>query len=544
MMNPSSDPRILIVGAGPTGLALALSLRRFGVPCRLVDKAPRRPETSRALGVHARTLELLDCCGWSAPFVKASHHLDRVAIHSSGKNLAALDFSQLPSPFPGINILPQSNTEALLETELLRLGGAIERSTELLELVPETNAVRARIQDAEEIIREIRYDYVIGCDGAHSTVRHALGIGFQGAPYPDFFGLADLTIDGPLPENELSVFYHPDGILALFPFGGRKFRIVARMGGSSADEGVGLEDLQAAVEKRTGLSLVLHDPTWITGFRTHHRLVDQVQAGRCFLVGDAAHIHSPAGGQGMNTGLQDAFNLGWKLAFVATGLSPANLLQTYQSERRPVAREVLANTDRMMMLATTENPVWKKLRDRFLPELARIPGLNAQILGELSQIGVHYRHSPISLDTRRVFPWQRILRAGDRLPDAELVAPGGSHSRIFREINRPGFHLFLLPGAGKTHGSRSLKAARILADELHKDFGPWLDIHWILAPQESMKARETLPEHWVDTGGALAGLFGLPHGGMLLVRPDYHIAMASDEFDPGRTRLSTLQYWI
>lgn len=543
MKQNSSLPRVLVVGAGPSGLMLALVLRRFGVPCRLIDKAPRRPETSRALVLHARTLELLECHGWSGPFLQASHRLQGAALHHGGKPLASLDFRTLPSPFPSLYVLPQFATEQLLEAELQKLGGAVERPAELLELRPEPGQVCARVQDPEGIIREIRYDYVIGCDGAHSTVRHSLNLDFQGAAYPDFFGLADVTVRGPLSEKELSLFYHREGVLAFFPFGQGKFRIVAKLGGSSAEEGVSLEELQEVVQERSRLDLRLENPTWITGFRTHHRLVERVQKGRCFLVGDAAHIHSPAGGQGLNTGLQDAINLGWKLACVLLGHSPANLLESYQAERRPVAREVLTNTDRMLMLATTANPILQNLRDRFLPELSQLPGLEAQILAELSQIAVQYRSSPLTLDTRIFWPGRPGLRAGDRLPDAELVAPGGERARLFEVVRPPGFHLFLLPGPGQTHGPRSVQAAKKLAEDFRADFGAWLHVHWIVAPPESLRYRETLPPHWVDAGGALANLFGLQFGGMLLVRPDYYVALAAGDFDSGQARLSTLQYW-
>lgn len=523
---------------------LALALRRFGVACRLIDKASRRAETSRALGIHARTMELLDCCGWGAAFRELSHPVGKVVLHSAGKFLAALDFTKLESSSAGIHIVPQNTTEQLLEQELINKGGTVERPAELLELVPEAGVVRARIQDRENIIEEIRYDYVIGCDGAHSTVRHALGLEFTGAAYPEFFGLADVEIEGDLSEKELSLFYHPEGVLAFFPFGGKKFRIVAQMGGSSAEEGIGLEDLQEAVAKRTGRTLTLGQPTWLTGFRTHHRMVGQLRTGRCFLVGDAAHIHSPAGGQGMNTGLQDAINLGWKLALVALGRAPEALLQTYDEERRPVAREVLANTDRMMLLATTENPLLKQLRERFLPELAARPGLSSQILGELSQIAVNYRQSSLTLENRWRLPGQPGLQAGDRLPDGELIAPGGRRSRIFEAVREPGFHLFLLPRTASLYGGGSFGQARALSQDLQADFGSCLKVHWILTPAESMALRKELPEHWVDTGGVLAGTFGLPGGGMLLVRPDYYVGAAASDFDGGRVRLSTLQYWI
>jgi pentachlorophenol monooxygenase len=245
----------------------------------------------------------------------------------------------------------------------------------------------------------------------------------------------------------------------------------------------------------------------------------------------------------MNTGLQDALNLGWKLAFVLLGRSPAALLETYQDERRPIAQEVLTNTDHMVRLATTTNPVVQNLRDRFLPELKHLPGLEHRILGELSQISVNYRQSPITLDTRHFWPGRSGLHAGDRLPEAELIAPGGERSTIFRQVQPPGFHLFLLPASGKTHGPRSLAAARHLARDLASDFGPWLKTHWIIAPQESLHHRADLPPHWLDVGGSLAQLFGLQSGGLLLVRPDYYVGYAAGDFNSGQVRLSTLQYW-
>jgi 2-polyprenyl-6-methoxyphenol hydroxylase-like FAD-dependent oxidoreductase len=544
-MKSSSIP-VLIVGAGPTGLMLALQLARRGVPFRLIDKASGRSETSRALVLHSRTLELLDAMGLVDPFLAAGRKLIGVKMRDEGREIGALDFRGLSGPYPHGLIVPQATTEAILEKALEKAGGVVERPAELLELRLENDGVWTKVQDAEKVIEKKTYRYLAGCDGAHSAVRHSLGIEFPGGTYPEIFGLADASIEGLEPfhleENGL-VQYHPEGVVVLFPLPeSGKFRVIARLHGHAAEHGISAEELGEILTRRVGPAVRLGPTDWLTTFRTHHRRAVRFARGHAFLLGDAAHIHSPAGGQGMNTGLQDAINLGWKLASVLQKNSPPNLLETYEAERLPAAEHVLQTTDRMLKVSEWQGRR-ASLRDRIISAVTRIPVVQNTLAKEVAQQSVSYFWGPLTTEKRLAFFSSSQMRAGDRLPDAGLNLPDGTKVRLADEVRGKEFLLLVAPKTESIYGPDSYGEAKFFVERLLEDFRGHLSVYWLLTPKQSIALREVLPDHYVDLAGEATHALGISPCGVALVRPDLYCAYADHHFDAGSLRLATSAFW-
>ncbi|WP_039934453.1 FAD-dependent monooxygenase [Streptomyces viridochromogenes] len=435
---------VLVVGAGPTGLALATQLRAYDTPFRIVDRSLDRAQESRAPAIQPRTLEMLAGPGVTDDLVDRGSTAVRLQLHLRGRvlHVPVFDVGCDDSPYPFLLFLPQSETEAVLAERLAERSVTVERGTELLSAEPRDGIVTCRLRHRDGGEETVRARYVVGCDGAHSTVRTQAGIGFQGYSYPQTFLLADLEVDG-LEPGAAHTFMTADGLLFFFPLGTpATWRMIAMHPPGAPAEEVTLTLLQRLADDWATDRLTLRDPVWMTSFRLHNRGATQYRKGPFFLAGDAAHIHSPAGGQGMNTGIQDALNLGWKLAHVCRGAAPEDLLETYEAERAPVGHGVRRLTDRAFTVGTNNHPALRLARShlapRFAPLLLRTTGLRARLFRTVSELGIHYRRSPAS-STGPHRP-SAGPRAGDRLPDR----PAG----LQRRTSGPGYHLLL---AGPAH---------------------------------------------------------------------------------------------
>ncbi|MGV9499578.1 FAD-dependent monooxygenase [Streptomyces sp. NPDC003642] len=430
---------VLVVGAGPTGLALATQLRAYDTPFRIVDRSLDRARESRAPAIQPRTLEALAGHGIADDLVGRGSTTVRLRLHLRGRVLPVplFDVGCDDTPYPFLLFLPQSETEAVLSARLAERDVTVERGTELVGARPEGAYVTCRLRRADGAEETVRARYVVGCDGAHSTVRTRAGIAFEGYAYPQTFLLADLEADG-LEPGCAHTFMTAAGMLFFFPLGTpATWRMIAmRPAGAPAEE-VTLGLLQRIADDWTTGGVALRDPVWTTSFRLHNRGATRYRKGPFFLAGDAAHIHSPAGGQGMNTGIQDALNLGWKLAHVCRGAAPEELLATYEAERAPVGRHVRRLTDRAFIVGTGGNPVLRLARTHLAPRVApfvlRATGLRARLFRTVSELAVHYRRSPAST-TGPNRPGGGP-RAGDRLPDV----PRG----LQRRTAGAGYHLLL-----------------------------------------------------------------------------------------------------
>ena len=431
-----SNP-VLVVGAGPVGLTMAAELARYRVPVRLIDRIPARTDQSRALAVWSRTLELLGVAGCADAFVAAGLHAKAVGIHAGGKILARVTFDGIASPFNYLLMIPQSETERLLEDHFRSLGGQVERGTELTGFVDGGDSVSCTLKHAGGESETVEAAWLIGCDGAHSTVRRMLGLQFEGDTLPTGFIVADVHVTGlTMPPDELAIFWHPEGAVMFFPVTPGRYRIIADIG-SAALHVPDLKEVQAIVDRRGPGGVILSDPVWLSDFGVNERTVRDYRAGRVFLAGDAAHVHSPAGGQGMNMGMQDAFNLAWKLALVIRQEASPALLDSYSIERRAVARQILAQSGRMTRIVLLASPLAQRLRGFVVRDLFKVPEVRRAVANRLSGIMIAYPDSPLNTGCatglRGAWPGQRFdadftIGAG-RLPRFTLVATNDAEAQ-------------------------------------------------------------------------------------------------------------------
>jgi len=392
---------VLVAGAGPVGLTLAAELARYGVGVRLIDRAPHATETSKALVVWSRTLELMDRMGCTRAFLDAGLRAPGASIRSGGKVLGNPRFDAIASAYDFALMIPQRDTERLLAAHLSAFGIEIERRVELVGFTEGTDGVETCLRHADGRAETMRIPWLIGCDGAHSTVRHGLGISFEGSAQGDDWLLADVRLDGPgaPPPDEIATYLHRDGPFVIFPIPGGRARVVATVGQTDATHArpdPTLDDVQALIDRRAGGGFHASDPVWLTNFRINERKVARYRHGRVFLAGDAAHIHSPAGGQGMNTGMQDAINLAWKLAMVVRGTASERLLESYSPERSAVGDLVLRNASRLTDMATLSNPVAQVARNLALRFLLGLHTVRDKMATQMSEIEIAYADSPLS----------------------------------------------------------------------------------------------------------------------------------------------------
>ncbi|AWN37725.1 FAD-dependent monooxygenase [Methylobacterium radiodurans] len=392
---------VLIVGAGPVGLTMAAELARYGVGVRLIDRAPHATETSKALVVWSRTLELTDRMGCTQAFLKAGLRAPGASIRSAGKVLGNPRFDDIASTYNFALMIPQRDTERLLAEHLLSFGVEVERQVELVDFTEAVDGVEVRLRHADGSEERVRTPWLIGCDGAHSTVRHRLGLAFEGSAQGDDWLLADVRLDGSgaPPPDEIATYLHRDGPFVIFPIPGGRARVVATVGKTDAAHprpDPTLTDVQALIDQRTGGNFRASDPVWLTHFRINERKVAEYRRGCVFLAGDAAHIHSPAGGQGMNTGMQDAVNLAWKLAMVLHGQAGEILLDSYSPERSAVGDLVLRNAGRLTDMATLTNPAAQAARNLALRVLLGFHAVRDRMATQMSEIEIAYAGSPLS----------------------------------------------------------------------------------------------------------------------------------------------------
>jgi 2-polyprenyl-6-methoxyphenol hydroxylase-like FAD-dependent oxidoreductase len=398
-------PEVLIAGAGPSGLLLALELCRHGVRPRIVDPLPGPSPLSRAVAMHARTLELLDRHGLAEQFVSRGEIVRGVALRRDGRVAAKAPLGRIGegiSPFPFVLTISQDQTEGLLREALATYGVQVEWGTTLSGVSQGTASISATLQRAGQEAEVAHAAYLAGCDGAHSAVRHALNIGFPGGTYEQQFFVADTVTDGLDVDAEagrlLEISLAPRTFRAFFPMPQGRMRVIGLLPDGVVPETATFATVQPALEAAEGVRV--REVSWFATYRVHHRVAERFRQGRAFLVGDAGHIHSPAGGQGMNTGLGDAVNLGWKLAAVLRQAAPEALLATYETERMPFARQLVATTDRAFTAATRPSAwasfVRSQVVPRLLPVALRLRWVRRLMFRTISQTGIKYPHSPLS----------------------------------------------------------------------------------------------------------------------------------------------------
>jgi len=393
---------VLIVGAGPTGLTLAIECLRYNLSCRIIDQSPEPAIYSKAIAIQARTLETFQRMGIHERFLASGIQIKAANIHIGQKKHARIDLQDIPSPFPFVLGIEQNKTEQILSDYLKELGGSIERSKRLISYEEKQGSIIAQTDN-----ESIQAKYLVGCDGPHSTVRKALGLTFEGKLFSDIFSLADVKIGWDRPHNELQVFWGSEGIMAVFPLPDKDcFRLIfqlKRLRGLlnpdlSIEHGI-VEQKEIALPTLPQIERLLSsfiqekvitvsDPQWIANFQINSRLSNRYRKNNIFLAGDAAHIHSPVGGQGMNTGIQDAFNLAWKIAYVHRQLSNSSLLDTYEEERHCVGKKLLKGTEIASKIVTLNSPLLLFIRNHLLFFLLSFDVIRKKIVSAISEVNI------------------------------------------------------------------------------------------------------------------------------------------------------------
>ncbi len=496
---------VLIVGAGPTGLMLANQLARHGLRALVIERNSGPSVRTKALGVQARTLEIYSWMGIAERAIGLGAQASGANLWVEGRKMARIplgDMGRDLSPYPYLLILGQDDNERLLGDALHSRGIDVQWNAELVALAQHPDHVTATIQTQDGHRETIRTNWVAGCDGAHSAVRRLNGIGFPGSPYEHVFFVADTLATGSMVSGELNVYLWKRGFHLFFPMrGANHWRVVGIVPSAlQGREDLDFKSVIPSIRDAAGPGLGFQDCRWFSTYRIHHRRAERFHHQSCFLLGDAAHIHSPVGAQGMNTGLQDAYNLGWKLALVATGRATVALLDSYSSEREPFADRLVRTTDRAFSLVVSERWWASLLRTRLLARLVAFAMTRDRFRKlaflTISQIGIHYRGGPLS-EPQPGWP-KGAPTAGERFPWMRFrFVPGAALEDFFGRLDDTRFNLIVI--------GQSATA------ELVRKFADILIVHQV--PQDPDNARE------------LARV-NIPNPSWYLLRPDGHIGSA------------------
>jgi 2-polyprenyl-6-methoxyphenol hydroxylase-like FAD-dependent oxidoreductase len=458
-MNPSP---VLIVGAGPTGMTMAIELKRAGLDVRIIDKSEHPALYSQALVVQARTLEQMQRYGIATKAVARGRKLKNVTIWSEGKSILSLAFERIPSRYPFLLFLPQSETETILNELMESLGVKTERKTELAAFTQRDGEIAAVLRHPDGSQEELRSRWIIGCDGAHSTVREQAAIPFEGGGVGLSFILGDLELDGPdAPDDGLLIHWHGGDVVFMGRLSDKITRVIIVVHSEQRDvspRDLCIKDFQDPIDS-AGIRIKIRSSAWMTPFHVNDRQSKHYRAGNVFLAGDASHIHSPVGGQGMNTGIQDAANLAWKLAAACRGADDS-LLNSYEEERGQVGKALLKFTERGLKLATVSRPVIEAVRDALLPFVSGLQPVQKAMLGFVSETAIEYRSSSIVVD----HGGDGSLRSGDRMPDLKLGGEKGGSMLLDDWTDSKHVALLLDPtDAEKVQITKDLAHARVVS---------------------------------------------------------------------------------
>lgn len=450
MERMSASVPVLVCGAGPTGMTLALELARFGVPFRIVEQALAGAQFSQALAVQARTLELLEAAHLTDPLLGCAQIVEHVRLRAGSHELFAVDFAGMPTAYSYLAMIPQNDTERLMRDALEKLGVTIERGVTLTSLERADGGVDVELTGPGGAAR-VHTGYLAACDGAHSTIRRLLGLAFEGHSLSERFALADVVLDTALPADSLHISLAGDGgAVALIPMRAR-WRMIVESPGDLPDPPDAAR-FQAALDA-VDIPARIRSTGWMANYHVHQRRVERIREGNVFLLGDAAHIHSPIGGQGMNSGIADAVNLGWKLALVVRDGVDAALLDTFAEEREAVGRALLAATDFGNRMAFNANTMVRALRNAVLPVAAHLTLVRDRLRETVAQLRVAYPRSRLSVNGS---PSRRGLKAGMRVrgarptgyrPQTIVVHPGDGDAAITVVLRPDGYAGYVSDGA-------------------------------------------------------------------------------------------------
>ncbi len=503
---------VIIVGAGPTGLSLACQFVRYGIDFVVIEKNEGVTPYSKAIGVQARTLEIFDQIDLAQKAVEQGTIAGKARLIINGQVRGELDLSHIGeslSPFPFVLMLEQSKTERLLYDYLQSHQKEVLWKTEVESFSQDTDGVSAQVRTADGSSKIVKSKYLVGCDGAKSLVRHTLGLTFEGTTFERIFYVADAQMDWNLGHDALHICFSKGSFVIFFPLRGEKrYRIVGVFPEEfKKDEGdILYQEIEGRIKDEARLDLAVHDVEWFSTYKIHTRHANRFSEGRGFLAGDAAHIHTPAGAQGMNTGIQDAYNLAWKMALVLRGEADERLLDTYNEERLENAKRLLKTTDRLFDFGAGREPFLVFLRTEVFPPIAKyifgFDKVKKFVFPLISQTGINYRQSSL---TRRPGDESFEVKAGDRMP--YFLIDGES---VYDRLREPKFHLAIFSDGKSDYQEYKTK--------LENEYGERIDVNIIpLYPQ-------------------VAEVFGANQSFTVLLRPDNHIGFVTMETSPDVVR--------
>ncbi|MED1201863.1 FAD-dependent monooxygenase [Heyndrickxia acidicola] len=521
--------KVIIAGAGPTGLMLANQLASCGIRVRIIEKKTERSVHSKALAVHARTLETLDILGIAERFVKNGIRVDQMNIFPNGHEKISVHLNTLKdkTPFPFVLVLPQGETERILEEALNEQTIFVERETEILACQEENDGVLVKLKNRQGT-DTVKASYLIGCDGAHSTVRKTLNLDFAGGGENVHAMIADLPRELH-PAADGSLYISSDGVCLLLPVDHSIMRVIAidKHRQNFDQKPITLQDVQSALDRISTRTIPLKNPVWLTHFSLSHRQVQSYVHSHIILAGDAAHIHNPIGGQGMNTGIQDAANLGWKLAAVLNGDASPSLLDTYQDERRPIARSIIKQTNFLIHALMIQKPLIIKLREAVMKRILPHRFIQKKGAEKISEIHLHYRDSSVCKSLYNKELPRKALQAGDRMPDAKLKGMNGD-VHIYEVLAPSHFTVLISVPADRLDYARKLAAGlpSLAAVFFISEDG---------SPFQTDQLVDSLKQFQKGTGALSESVIG--------IRPDGYIAFHHHTLDAGKIE-SLLSVWL
>ena len=550
MNTTNNKTKILIVGAGPTGLTMASELTRHGIPCRIIDQKSGVTDKTKALSVQSRTMEVFEDMGIIDEVLERGRIVSGFSMYSEGKRIFQVTSGELDTPYSFNMLYPQFETERSLYNHLTNLGADVDWNTEVLEL-EQNEQIKVKLQDAKGNMESLEPDYLIACDGGRSFCRKALDIKLAGETFDSEFLIADLTLDwdNPPMKDEWHGYFTDQGFVLIASLDGKdSWRMVMEVPWDMQDESdtshyeqPTFAEFKQMFERLDALpGIELTEPNWISRFRIHRRIIDRFRHGNVFFAGDAGHLHSPAGGQGMNTGIQDAYNLAWKMALVCRGIGKPELLDTYNTERYPIIKRQVQTTDAAFKMMLLRHPVSRAIRDRLASLLVNIEPIQHRMEQRSSMITINYRNSPI-VDEYRELPlylgnpikeiaelgvWRdfgEAPHAGDRAPDF-VFDSDGAEKRLFEIIQGTTHKLLMFVGNyNEPDFEADFKQRYSLVKQKYgKAIDPVL-IHMNELPFEAPEGIAVV----ADDEGELHQRYGAHSHCIYLIRPDGYIGYRS-----------------
>lgn len=531
---PKKTLDVLVVGAGPVGIFCANELVRQGLSCRIVDKKVGLSDKSKALAFHIRTLDVLDDCGLIDEVLAQGQQINGILMKANGKQLAHVTFANVVANRHFVIDLPQDKTERILDNSLHTKKINVEWQTKLTSLEQTQEGVSVTLTDADEKVETVTVPWLIACDGAHSTVRELLKVNFLGSEYKQRWWLADLIIDWDVPEDQMVICPSESGPLACFPMGNKRYRLVMTAPENNNTD-PSMDDIVAVFNERSSDKAALSNPIWITKFFLHHRQIQQYRKERVFFAGDAAHIHSPMGGQGLNTGIQDAYNLVWKLALVHKNLAKESLLHSYHAERYPVGRDVLKKTDMMTKMFVIKNPVLIGVRNFLMSSLMSIHFIKNKFAINMAELDISYADSPIVASFGSV----KHFKKGHFLVDFNLREIKSKDVTPLHDIIRgTAHHLLLFAGLNSSDIANLLEIITFI----NKDYTNLIIPHLILCHEPTNFVGSATV--WLDEQDHVHHQYEIHQPTVLLIRPDKYIGLSQFPADIAELRAYLTRLFI